>query len=92
MRAEFILELHKDMKKIQVEGKLDKEVRSLIEDIRKHLREDTEDLETNHQLIGMRYLFHIFSIKAWNRRHCSNNNCGTQGRYAIVVNKSASKH
>ena len=45
---------------MQAVGTLDKELRSLIENIRKYLREDIEDLETNHQLIGMRYLFRIF--------------------------------
>ena len=47
MRAEFILEMHKDLKKIQVVVTSNEELRSLIEDMGKYLREGTEDLETN---------------------------------------------
>jgi len=39
----------------------DDELRSLAEDMRKCVREDTEDLETNQQVTGMRCLFRGFS-------------------------------
>ena len=51
MRAEFVLELHKDLKKVQVAGISDEVLRSMIEDIWKYLIEDTGDLETNYQAI-----------------------------------------
>ena len=47
IREEFILKLHKDLKKVQVEGVLDEKLRSFIEDMSKYLREDTEDQEMN---------------------------------------------
>ena len=47
-------------------GGKDDEIRILIEDIRKFLREDLEDFENNQQAIGMKHLFREFSIKAWN--------------------------
>ena len=51
MRAQFILELQEDLKKVQVVGVKDDEIRILIEDIRKFLREDLEDFENNQQVI-----------------------------------------
>ena len=66
MRAQFILELQEDLKKVQVVGVKDDEIRILIEDIRKFLREDLEDFENNQQVIGMKHLFREFSIKVWN--------------------------
>ena len=65
MRAEFVLEFHKDLKKVKVEGLSDEKLRSFIEDIRKCLGEDTEDLETKQQAIGMKCLFREFSMKSW---------------------------
>ena len=47
IRADFILELCKDLKKVHVVGTSDEELRSMIEDIRKYLNEGTEGLETN---------------------------------------------
>ena len=49
-RVDFVLELHKDLKKIQATGASDEELRSLTKETRKYLREDTEDLETNLQV------------------------------------------
>ena len=51
MRVHFILELHKDLKKVQVVRTSNEELRPIIEDIRINLREDTEDFETNQQAI-----------------------------------------
>ena len=45
----------------------------MIEDTRKHLREDTEDLETNQQVAGVRCLFWCLSAKAWNGADFSDN-------------------
>ena len=42
----------------------DAELRLLINDIRKFMREDGDDYETNQQTIGMKYLFRGFSVKA----------------------------
>ena len=42
----------------------DEELITLVEDTRKFMREDLEGFETNQQVIGMKYLFRAFSIKA----------------------------
>ena len=65
MRAQFILELQEDLKKVQVVGVKDDEIRILIEDIRIFLREDLEDFKNNQQVIRMKCLFRRFSIKSW---------------------------
>ena len=44
------------------------------------MREDTEDLENNQQVIGMKHLFRGFSIKAWNGVDFSNNKCTAHNR------------
>ena len=43
MSADFILELFEDLKKAQMVGITDEEMRTLIEDIGKFFREDLED-------------------------------------------------
>ena len=43
MRAEFVLQLHEDLKTVKVYGVIEEELRTLIEDIRKFIREDLED-------------------------------------------------
>ena len=65
MRAKFVLVLHEDLKKEQIEDVLDTELRLLINDVRKLMREDEDDYETNQQIIGMKHLFRGFSIKMW---------------------------
>ena len=45
----------------------DTELRLLIEDTRKFMKEETDDFETNQQAIGMAHLFRGFSVKAWKR-------------------------
>ena len=64
MRAEFNLESYEDLKKLQVIGVRNEEVRTLIEDIRKFLREYLEDFENNQQEIRMQHLCRASSIKA----------------------------
>ena len=49
MRAEFILDLYEDLKRVQVPGVIDEELRILIEDISKFMREDLQDFEINQQ-------------------------------------------
>ena len=44
-------------------GATDEELRILIEDKRKFLREDLEDFETNQQAIGMKFLFGDSQLK-----------------------------
>ena len=63
----------------------DEELRSLIEDARKYLREDTEDLESNQQAIGMKHLFRGVSIKAWNELDFGDNK-------HIAYNKKVNQH
>ena len=63
MRAEFMLKLYEDLKKVQGLGLTDDDLRKLIEDIRKFMRQDLEDSEINQQVIGMKHLFRGFSIK-----------------------------
>ena len=66
MRAESILEPYNDLRKIQAVGISDEKLRLPIEKTRKYLREETEDLERNKQVIGMKCLFRSFSIKSCN--------------------------
>ena len=60
MKEEFVVELFKDLKKVQAEVASDEELRTLRGDIRKYLKENTEDLEdledleTNQKVIWMR--------------------------------------
>ena len=63
IRAEFILKLYEDFKKVQVAGVTDEELRTLIEDITKFIREDLEDFESNQKVIGMN-LFIVWTIIA----------------------------
>ena len=80
MRAQFVLELHEDLKKVQLVGVSNEELRSFIEDIRKYLREDIEDLEKKQKAIGMKCLFRGFLIKAWSRTDFSDNKCASYDR------------
>ena len=64
MRAEFVLEWCKELKKVQAEGSSDEEVRSSTEEARKCLREDRECLEMSQQATGMNHLFRRFQVKA----------------------------
>ena len=47
MRAELILDLYDDHKKVQTPDVSDAKLRLLLNDIRKFMREDADDLETN---------------------------------------------
>ena len=47
------------------------------------MREETEDIETNQQVIGLKYLFQRFSIKAWSGTCFRDNN---HTAYNIIVN------
>ena len=62
MRAELTLKLFEDKKK-QVPEVIDDDSRKLIECIRKFMREDLDDSETNQQVIGMKCLFRGFRLK-----------------------------
>ena len=46
-RSEFILALYEYLKKEQIEDVPDSKLRLLIEDIRKFMRDDEDDYETN---------------------------------------------
>ena len=48
------------------------------------MREDLDDFETNQQVIGMKYLFRGFSIKAWKRTNVDENKHTTCNR---IVNQ-----
>ena len=43
MRAEFIFKFYEEVKRVQVHRVIEEELRTLIEDIRKFIREDLED-------------------------------------------------
>ena len=73
MRAEFILNLHADLKKVQIEDVPDYELRLIIEDIRKFMRDEVDNYNTNQQIIGMKHLFRGFSVKAWKGAQFNNN-------------------
>ena len=47
MRAEFTLALCEDLKKEQIEDVSDSELRLLIEDVRKFMRDDADEHEKN---------------------------------------------
>ena len=84
MRAAFILEFQEDIKKVQASGATDEDLRTLIEGIRKFMRGDSEDFETKQQVIGMKHLFRVFSIKAWKETDFS---CDKHTVYNRIVNK-----
>ena len=56
----------------------------MVENIRKYLREEVEDLETNQQEIGVRHVFRSFSINSRNGTDFSENK---HTAYNIIVNK-----
>ena len=60
MRAEFILQLHEDLKRVQVPRVSEEGLRTLIKDTRKFMREDLDSFETNQQVIGIKCLFRGF--------------------------------
>ena len=84
MRADFILKFHEDLKQAQINGVPDAELRAPIEDMGKFMREDSEDLEKNHLVIGMKHLLRGFSIKAWKGTNFSGNKCKI---YKRIVNQ-----
>ena len=49
MRAEFILQLHEDLKRVQDPVVTDEELITLIEDIRKFMREDLKDFKPTNR-------------------------------------------
>ena len=53
------------MKKIQLEEVLNKELRAMINDIRRFLKQEEKEMEINQMVIGMKYLFRGFVIKKW---------------------------
>ena len=63
-RAEFIVNLFVALKEVLSELIEHAEVRTIIEDIIKFLRGETE-FDLNRQYIKMKYLFRGFAIKAW---------------------------
>ena len=69
MQAEFALALCEDLKKKQKVDVTDSQLRLLINDIRKFMREDEDDYETNQEIIGIKYFFRGFSIKARKGTH-----------------------
>ena len=77
------------MKKVQVLGTSDEELRSMIEDIRKYLIEDTEDLETNQQIIGMSFFISGFSMESCDKTCFSDNKHIAYGR---IVNKHCTNY
>ena len=60
-----MLDLCEDLKKVQTLDAPVVQLRLLMNDIRKFMREDADDHETNQQIIGMEHLFRGFSVKAW---------------------------
>ena len=67
----------------------DEELRAIIEDIRKFMREDLEYFETNQQVIGMKHLSRVFSIKAGKETEFGGNECTDYNR---IVNKHFIKY
>ena len=66
IRDEIILQLHEDLKILQVPVSKDEELRILIEETRKFMK---EDFETNKKSIGMEYLFRVFRLKCGNEQN-----------------------
>ena len=69
MRAEFILDLCEDLKRVKVLGLVDEELITLIEDMKKFVKESLEDFKTNQQVIRMNHLLRGFSTKAWKKQN-----------------------
>ena len=59
MRPKFIIDLYKDLKKIQKEITSNEQLRVMINDIRKFIRGiwDEDEYETNQVIIGIAELF-----------------------------------
>ena len=55
--------LYEDLKIVQISRVIDEELKTLIEDTRKFMKEDFENVEIKQQVIGM--LFLMFSIKVF---------------------------
>ena len=52
---------------------MNEELRMVVNDIRKYLRQNEDDFETNQGLIGMKYLFWGFAIIVWTGLNFSKN-------------------
>ena len=83
-QVKHVCALHKDLQRAQIPSIIDNLLRTLIEDIRKFMREDFEDFETNQQVIGMKYLFRGFSIKVWRGTEFG---CNKHKAYDVIVNQ-----
>ena len=62
-RSKIIIDIYNKLKWVQPELILKEELRMVINDIRKYIRQNEDDFEMNQGLIGIKYLFWGFVIK-----------------------------
>ena len=65
IRIEFIVKIYKELKAKQPEEISNEEVRMVVEDIRRFLRNNGEEIESNQGMLGIKYLFRGISIRDW---------------------------
>ena len=62
-RPKFAIDMHNKLKRIQPKSNLNRELKIVINDIRKYLRQNEDNFDINQRLIRMKYLFQGFAIK-----------------------------
>jgi hypothetical protein len=65
IKIEFIVKMYKELKAKQLEEISNEEVRMVVEDIRRLLRNNDEEIASNQGMLSMKYLFRGISIRDW---------------------------
>ena len=65
IRIEFIVKMYKELKAKQLEEISNEEVRMVVEDTRRLLRNNGEEIASNQGMLSMKYLFRGISIRDW---------------------------
>ena len=60
---EFIIKIHTNLKQVQLNGMFNEELRSIVNSIRKFLKEQEGKVEINQGALGMKYVFRGFIVK-----------------------------
>jgi len=64
IKVDFILELQSKFKKTKYPDVMDKEIESMIRDVRRYLANRGKGFKTNQQYLGMQALFRGYAIIA----------------------------
>jgi len=62
-RIDFIIKKHSKLKQNKLKEILNEELQTVVDNIRRYLRGNNKDYETNQITIGIKYLFRGMSIK-----------------------------